>query len=156
MKQKYNFMVSLLVVCFVLLCSGCTNDNVESEDLSYLASIYSTESISLDDNWLTIEVQADSLAIYNIDSDSWESVNTTEISFELAENCEWFICSPLALHDDYSDAIESGGEEIMQMLISELEAKIAAGENGEPYDTSMSVMIKVIDGKIVKICQISA
>lgn len=128
----------------------------QGEGVSILASIYSTDVISLSNNWLTIKVQEDTLTSYITFTDSWDYVTTTEIAFELADNCEWYICSPLALHGDYSDAIESDEEEIMQILLSELEAKIAADENGDPFDTSMSIMIKVEDGKIVQICQVSA
>lgn len=128
----------------------------KGEDTSILASVYSMNSLSMKNNWLKIEMNEDSLTSYIPFTESWDYVTTTEVLFELADDCEWYICSPLALHGDYSDAIESDEAEVMNILTDELEVKLTAEQNGDPFDTSMSVMMKVEDGKIVEICQVSA
>lgn len=128
----------------------------KGEDTSVLASVYSMKSLSMKNNWLELETNEDSLTSYIPFTESWDYVTTTEVLFELADDCEWYICSPLALHGDYSDAIESDEAEVMKILTDELEVKLTAEQNGDPFDTSMSVMMKVEDGKIVEICQVSA
>ncbi len=128
----------------------------KGEDTSILASVYSMKSISMKGGYFTVKTNEDSLTSYIPFTESWDYVTTTEVLFEVAEDCEWYICSPLVFHGDYSDAIKSDETEVMKIIEDELEDKLTAEENGDPFDTSMSVMIKVEDGKIVEICQVSA
>ncbi len=131
-------------------------EKLKSEEICISTCVWSMESLQIVDGYWVMEVEEDGLTEYITYTGSWDYLATRAISFPIANDCEWYFCSPIAYNENYEDAIISSESEVVEILCGEIEAISEAESTGAPYDTSISVIIRIKDQEIVCVYQVAS
>lgn len=119
-------------------------------------SAWKLEDIKIEDNKLIVCSSSEGMQTYQEYIDSWDFLATTEISFELASDCQWAFSSPSVFQGDYSENVESTQTEVLESLQTEIADIAYATSMDNPYDTSVSVMIVISEQKVTHVFRVSA
>lgn len=131
-------------------------EKIKNEGGSLYTSVWSMENIEIQDSYLIIEVEPDGFTSYVSFTGSWDYLITRAIKYEISDECQWYSCSPIAFHENYEDAIASSESVILNILSEEVQAIKDAEATGAPYDTSIGVIVKIENEKIVCVYHVAS